>query len=347
MTREMGSRFDNRLSRKDQMLVEEGKMQKLLDFIDSRCQRQRFRLHRQITETQQIAEDTQEKKNRMAIELLTNYFQVSNGRLNTKQINDAHEERLLGVMSEPAFLPSVPEIDPDILSAPRSMYDKVTSAFYSHRLPAMTENALVKQMYTDGSSGRTTPKHEDKDFTPKTTPPQTPPHPSSPVKARFTRADNRPLERNEKFNGNERFSSPERNNISEQEPESGQERSKPGSPERLRSPDKHGKHERGRNKRLESPQRKQRLLSRDQVDIQFNSVLEKVRPSHKVEVVVGNEEAVHRLGDGESKRRSRLSGRYSKLSMSGSVLSLPDISTTRKQKAAMKLRTALKAVKLN
>ncbi|KAK3597882.1 hypothetical protein CHS0354_029463 [Potamilus streckersoni] len=343
MTKELGSRFDNRLSRKDQMLVEEGKMQKLLDFIDSRCQRQRHRLHRQITETQQIAEDTQEKKNRMAIELLTNYFQVSNGRLNARQINDAPDERLLGVMSEPAFLPSVPEIDPDILSAPRSMYDKVTSAFYSSRLPAVTDNPLVKQMYTDGSSGRTTPKQEDIDFTPKTTPPRTPPHLSSPTKARFTRADARQLERNEKVTGNERFRSPKRNNNSEQEPESGQERSKPGSPERLRSP----RHERGRNERLESPQRKQRLLSRSQVDAQFNSVLEKVRPSHKVEVVVGNEEAVHRLGDGESMRRSKASGRFSKLSMSGSVISLPDISTTRKQKAALKLRTALKSVKLN
>ena len=116
--------------------VEEKRLQRLLDFIDSRCQNQRFRLKKQIEDTQQIAEDTEEKKHRATLQLLKGYFEVASGRVRAND-NPMHEERMLGVLSEPSMLPIVPEVDPDILAAPRSMYDKVARGLDTTRLPML------------------------------------------------------------------------------------------------------------------------------------------------------------------------------------------------------------------
>ena len=116
--------------------VEEKRLQRLLDFIDSRCQNQRFRLKKQIEDTQQIAEDTEEKKHKATLQLLKGYFEVTSGRVRAND-NPMYEERMLGVLSEPSMLPIVPEVDPDVLAAPRSMYDKVARGLDTTRLPML------------------------------------------------------------------------------------------------------------------------------------------------------------------------------------------------------------------
>ena len=116
--------------------VEEKRLQRLLDFIDARCQSQRFRLKKQIEDTQQIAEDTEEKKHKATLQLLKGYFEVTSGRVRTND-NPMYEERMLGVLSEPSMLPIVPEVDPDVLTAPRSMYDKVARGLDTTRLPML------------------------------------------------------------------------------------------------------------------------------------------------------------------------------------------------------------------
>ena len=116
--------------------VEEKRLQRLLDFIDSRMQDQRSKLKQQIEDTQHTAEEMEEKRHKATLQLLKNYFEVTSGRVKpgNSHTNSIHEERMMGVLSEPS-LATVPEVDPDILSKPRSMYDRITRNFDTSRLP--------------------------------------------------------------------------------------------------------------------------------------------------------------------------------------------------------------------
>lgn len=127
--------------------VEEGRLQKLLDFIDNRMQDQRTKLKRQIEDTQQSAEEMEERRHKATLQVLRNYFEVTSGRIRApSQLNHIHEERLSGVLSEPS-LATVPEVDPDILAKPRSMYDRLTRTLDTSRLPliAPKNRALINQ----------------------------------------------------------------------------------------------------------------------------------------------------------------------------------------------------------
>ena len=127
--------------------VEEGRLQKLLEFIDTRMQDQRSKLKRQIEDTQQSAEEMEERRHKATLQVLKNYFEVTSGRVRaSSQLNHIDEDRLAGVLSEPS-LATVPEVDPDVLSKPRSMYDRITRTLDTSRLPliAPKNRALINQ----------------------------------------------------------------------------------------------------------------------------------------------------------------------------------------------------------
>lgn len=165
---------------------EEHHLQKLLDFIDNRMQDQRSKLRRQIESTQQTAEEMEERRHKATLQVLKNYFEVTSGRTRpTSQLNHIHEERMTGVLSEPS-LATVPEVDPDILAKPRSMYDRLTRTLDTSRLPLINPKhqphhqslslpaSIPNSNRSDESS---TPRVIN---TPKVTPSSTPKNPSTP-----------------------------------------------------------------------------------------------------------------------------------------------------------------------
>lgn len=169
--------------------VEEGRLQKLLDFIDTRMQDQRSKLKRQIEDTQHSAEEMEERRHKATLQVLKNYFEVTSGRVRaSSQLNHIHEERLAGVLSEPS-LATVPEVDPEILAKPRSMYDRITRTLDTSRLPLLgpRHTALINQnqtmslpasnMNSNRSDESSTPRVI---VTPRQTPSSTPKNPSTP-----------------------------------------------------------------------------------------------------------------------------------------------------------------------
>lgn len=115
--------------------VEEKRLQSLLNFIDARMQEQRSKLRRQIEDTQQSAEEMEERRHNATLQVLKNYFEVTSGRVRApSHLAHIHEERLTGVLSEPS-LATVPEVDPEILAKPRSMYDRITRNLDTSKLP--------------------------------------------------------------------------------------------------------------------------------------------------------------------------------------------------------------------
>ncbi|KAH3854107.1 hypothetical protein DPMN_096646 [Dreissena polymorpha] len=126
--------------------VEEKRLQKLLDFIDTRMQDQRSKLRRQIEDVQQTADELEQKRHKATLQVLKNYFEVTSGRIRNPYLNSIHEERMAGVLSEPS-LATVPEVDAEILAKPRSMYDRITRGFDSSRLPliAPKQRGIINQ----------------------------------------------------------------------------------------------------------------------------------------------------------------------------------------------------------
>ena len=167
--------------------VEEKRLQKLLDFIDTRMQAQRSKLRRQIEDTQNTADEMEEKRHQATLNVLKNYFEVTSGRLRNSKYNQMHEERMTGVLSEPS-LATVPEIDAEILAKPRSMYDRITRSLDTSRLPliAPKNKNLVNQQQSKSlppslpTSVRSDDSYAENGLTPNASPPSTPRNASTP-----------------------------------------------------------------------------------------------------------------------------------------------------------------------
>ncbi|KAL4238035.1 hypothetical protein ACF0H5_002746 [Mactra antiquata] len=165
---------------------EEHRLQKLLDFIDNRMQDQRSKLRRQIETTQQTADEMEERRHKATLQVLKNYFEVTSGRARPQsQMNHIHEERMTGVLSEPS-LATVPEVDPDVLTKPRSMYDRVTRALDTSRLPLINPKHQAHHQSISLPASIPNSNRSDESSTPrvintpKVTPSSTPKNPSTP-----------------------------------------------------------------------------------------------------------------------------------------------------------------------
>ena len=169
------------------MKVEEKRLQSLLNFIDVRMQEQRSKLRRQIEDTQQSAEEMEERRHKATLQVLKNYFEVTSGRIRPPtQLAQIHEERMTGVLSEPS-LATVPEVDPEVLAKPRSMYDRITRNLDTSKLPliASKKPSMISQ---SASLPATMPNSNRSDesstprmiLSPRVTPSSTPKHSSTP-----------------------------------------------------------------------------------------------------------------------------------------------------------------------
>ena len=341
--------------------VEEKRLQRLLDFIDARCQNQRFRLKKQIEDSQQIAEDTEEKKHKATLQLLKGYFEITSGRVRPND-NPMHEERMLGVLSEPSMLPIVPEVDPDILAAPRSMYDRVARGLDTTRLPMLAPNKRSFMMtqamnqppksITESSgsasehnthsttsssahsqpSDRSTPKNEP---TPVNTPE---PEEIEIRRDKLPRRDTEARVETVGYKNNRSFTPPDTSTPRYISP----------------VPVQNGYHEKI------PPHTYNGKLSQTEHSNYHTlngHTYQKgvVKPTAQLDLFMENEVITPRLGDQipsrkgltrHSSLKSSLRRPISKASISVSTMSLADIQPTRKQQAAHKLRNALKTVRV-
>ena len=339
--------------------VEEKRLQRLLDFIDARCQNQRFRLKKQIEDTQQIAEDTEEKKHKATLQLLKGYFEITSGRVRTND-NPMHEERMLGVLSEPSMLPIVPEVDPDILAAPRSMYDRVARGLDTTRLPMLAPNkrsfmmtqAMHQPPKSITESSGSTSEHNTKSTTsssansqpsdrstPKNEP--TPVNTPEPEDLRRDKLPRRDLETKVDslgYKNRRSFTPPDTSTPRYTSPVPVQNGySETNSPYAYTG---------------KTPQTEHSNYH----TLNGHTYLKgTVKPTDRLELYMDNEVITPRLGDQTPSRkgltrhsslRSSLRRPISKASISVSTMSLADIQPTRKQQAAHKLRNALKTVRV-
>lgn len=344
--------------------VEEKRLQRLLDFIDARCQNQRFKLKKQIEDTQQIAEDTEEKKHKATLQLLKGYFEITSGRVRMND-NPMHEERMLGVLSEPSMLPIVPEVDPDVLAAPRSMYDRVARGLDTTRLPmlAPTKRSFMMtqamnqppKSITESSGSASTSEHNTKSTTSssaksepsdRSTPkneviPANTPEPEEIVEIKRDKLPRRDSETKADSFGykNKRSFTP---------PDTSTPRYV--SPVPLQN---------GYHKEVPPQSFNGKVPQTDYSDYQTlnGHTYQKgvVKPTSKLELYMENEVITPRLGDQTPTRKalsrhsslkSSMRRPLSKASISVSTMSLADIQPTRKQQAAHRLRNALKTVRV-
>lgn len=340
--------------------VEEKRLQRLLDFIDARCQSQRFRLKKQIEDTQQIAEDTEEKKHKATLQLLKGYFEITSGRV--RDINNPmHDERMLGVLSEPSILPIVPEVDPDILAAPRSMYDKVARGLDTTRLPmlaptkrsfmmtqamnqppkSLTESSTASEHNTKSTtsssaksnrSDRSTPRNE---ITPISTPE---PEVTEIRRDKLPRRESQTKADSFGYRNNRTFTPPDTSTPRYASPVNVQN----GYPDKIPVHTQNGKISQTEHSNYHTLN---------------GHTYQKgaVKPTAHLDLYLENEVITPRLGDKTPTRKgiSRHSSLknsmrrpFSKASISVSTMSLADIQPTRKQQAAHKLKNALKTIRV-
>ena len=317
--------------------VEEKRLQKLLDFIDSRMSDQRSKLMKQMEDTQNSAEEMEERKHKATLQMLKNYFEVTSGRVRASpQVNAIHEERLTGVLSEPS-LATVPEIDPDILAKPRSMYDRITRGINTSRLPIIAPKN--KNIITQSNSlpASMSSSNRSEDSTPRVTPFVTPhgtPRNGSPselvddiqqwnevrkpikMKAETGYQQERYLVRNIKDYSTHNGTNPR------------------------------GRHRNGFN-------RKQTQLEDETGEGVGNDahVSGVAKPMSKLSLYMDSDKPTPRLGDIVASkngltRHSSLKRPMSRSDMSRSTVSLAELQPTRKQQAAHRLKNALKTVRV-
>lgn len=314
--------------------VEEGRLQKLLDFIDTRMQDQRSKLKKQIEDTQQSAEEMEERRHKATLQVLKNYFEVTSGRIRSSQLNHIHEERLAGVLSEPS-LATVPEVDPEVLAKPRSMYDRITRTLDTSRLPliAPKNRGMINQQQSvslpasipnsNRSDESSTPRVI---ITPRATPSSTPKNSSTPSDSTEENPWNEvkksfPIKKEKPHFTPYSESNGYRNGISISKDRS-------SSPHRNERP-------------------KDIVNNYDQIN-GYTYQRGVTKPTSKLTLYLEDEEQpTPRLGDIVASKRglsrhSSLKRPMKTMSASESIVSMSDLQPTRKQQAASKLKHALK-----
>lgn len=331
--------------------VEEKRLQSLLNFIDARMQEQRSTLRRQIEDTQQSAEEMEKRRHKATLQVLKNYFEVTSGRVRgSSQLAHIHEERMTGVLSEPS-LATVPEVDPEILAKPRSMYDRITRNLDTSRLPlistkhpnmvAQSASLPATMPNSNRSDDSSTPKIL---VSPLATPSSTPRGQGSPSDSTEESPWNEtkkpvPLKRDDvrrQLKMNNPRNTLLSTNLNQTQVSTGRE-----------SP--HRNLQRVENSLL-MPQRNQRLdFHNDQYDQLNGHVYQKgsLKPTSTLNMGLEEDEPpTPRLGDVVASKRGLT--RHSSLkkamksNMSVSAVSLSELQPTRKQQAASKLKHALK-----
>lgn len=337
------------------MKKEETRLQSLLNFIDTRMQEQRTKLRRQMEDTQQSAEEMEEKRHKATLQVLKNYFEVTSGRIRaSSQLNHIHEERMTGVLSEPS-LATVPEVDPEILAKPRSMYDRITRNLDTSKLPliANKKNSMTTQSAALPTKMPSSNRSDDSStprviISPQVTPSSTPRHPSTPSDSTDDGQWNEPkkpfpIKKDERIQSkllNARFAPNElsvQRGIQSPSGRALQYRNKHRFENGEVSPPRYGK-------------RNEHDMSTDNYDHLNGHVYQKgsLKPTSTLTMTFEDSEPpTPRLGDLVASKKG-LTRHISlkknmKSNMSVSTVSMSDLQPTRKQQAASKLRHALKS----